>query len=186
METSEERDRRLLERRVERLELLFVQLVCWASAVLIALGTLLPYMPVEESSDEEDVMQRLISVGFAGVTWRNAEGDTEGISIAIGIGFIGLLVCAVAAVFLLYVIGSASATERTRTAINIVATLLTIGTAVAGILFLMGVGSDEVRVGPGYPVFAAGVGIFLLVTMSKLREWWEPSRTSLRLLMLGR
>jgi hypothetical protein len=185
METQLERDSRLLERRVERLELLVVQVVCWAASLALVIGSVLPYMPVEENSGE-DVMERLITVGFSGLAWRDGEGNASGFSITAGIGFLGLMICAAAAVGLMFVIGSASASDRTRRAVNAVAALLTIGTAVAGILYLMGVGSDEVSVGPGFPVFVAGVAGFLLLTVSSLRDWWDPSRKSMRLLTLGR
>ncbi|WP_182525070.1 hypothetical protein [Nocardioides dongkuii] len=186
MEIHTEHDLRLLEGRVDRLERLVVQVACWLTGLFLVVGSLLDYLPLEETSEYDSPMTRLVTVGFEGLSWRDDDGDVEGFTIAVGTGFLGLMVCALAALWVLYVIGSAAPIDRPRKSINLVATLLVVGTLVAGIFYLAAASSDERTVGAGFPVFAAGVAGFLVVTMSPLRDWWEAPRRAMRLAASGR
>jgi MFS family permease len=170
-------DLRILQRRVQTLEDLLLRLLAWGVALLLAVGLVLPYAPVTEESDEDDVLPRLLTAGFRAVTYRNDEGEGDGFSVAVGIGFLGLLALAVVAGFLLAVMASGFASERTVTAATTVGVLLVVGTGIAGLLLLFSLGSDnvEIEAGWGWPVFALGVAAFLAVTRSQtLRELWDP------------
>ncbi|MFW6776119.1 hypothetical protein ACOACO_17685 [Nocardioides sp. CPCC 205120] len=176
METIVERELRLLGQRVERLEGLVVRTVAWASALCLVLGQLLPFIPVNEDSDEEDVMASLLTAGFRALAFRDSEGETDGFSIAAGIGFLGLLLVTVVALYLLSLIASGSATQGTQRVIGVTATLLVVGTVVAGIFALLSLSAEDVGPGWGVVVFAVGVALFLVVAFSGLRDWWEPAR----------
>lgn len=176
---TQQPDLRQLRRRVERLEHLVVQAVCAVAGLFLIVGSLLDYLPVEEGADEDDVMSRLAVVGFEAISFRDDEGRADGFSIAAGIGFLGLLLVTVVVLWLLVVIASTGApTERTARTFGVAVTLLLVGTAVAALFALVGLGSDEIEVGWGILVFAAGGGLCLVLLKSELRHWWDPDLRS--------
>ncbi|MDO9398804.1 MAG: hypothetical protein Q7T71_19845 [Herbiconiux sp.] len=170
-----ERDLRNLAWRVDRLEHLVVQVVCWAAAFLLVLGSLLAYIPAEDGSDADDDLPRLLTTAFKSFGYRDDDGNANGFSITLGIGFLGLMIVAAITLWLLVLIAADEVTERTPRVLRIALILLVIGTCVAGILVLVALGSDEADVGPGLPVFAAGVAASLTLFAPGLRGWWVPA-----------
>jgi hypothetical protein len=170
-----DRDVRLLRQRVERLERLVVQAVCAVAGLALVIGAFLDYLPVKPGAEEDDLMSRLAVVGFEAIRYRDDEGHVDGFGIVVGIGFLGLLLVTVVVLWLLGVIAStSSATKRTGPVFRVAVTLLLIGTAVAGLFALVGLGSDEIEVGWGVVVFAGGGLLSLLLLHDELRGWWDP------------
>ncbi|MFB9312175.1 hypothetical protein [Nocardioides plantarum] len=175
---TEDHDLRALRFRVERLEHLVVQVTCWAACLLLVVGSLLDYITARNGSDEQEVTPRLLTTGFHAIGYRNDEGDTDGFTIAVGIGFLGLMVVTLVVVWLLLAIAAGSTSDRTVRLLGIALTLMLIGTAVAGVFTLIGLGSDDYTgydVGWGIVVFAAGGALCLALFSRDLRRWWDPA-----------
>lgn len=178
METSDQttdRDLRHLEKRVERLEHLVVQTVAWAAGLCLVVGSFLDYIPNAAGSEEtEDAMPRLIAVPFTAFGYRTDDGGADGFAVAAGIGFTGLLLCALIALWLLVVISTGTATERTGRLLGIATSLAAVGTVIAGFFALFALGSDKADVGWGVVVFAIGIALCATLLRSGLRRWWDP------------
>lgn len=177
---TDEQDLRHLKTRLERPEHLVVQVVCWTASLALALGSVLAYLPVTEGADEQDVMPRLLTAGVHSLAFRDNDGNSDGFAITSGIGFLGLILVAGLTIWLMLLIAGGSATDHTGRWLTILTILLVIGTTIAGIFALVGLSSDEIDVGWGVVVFAAGVGLCLLLTRSSLRGWWDPMRGAQR------
>lgn len=156
-----EREVARLEQRIDWIETVMIRLLSGVTGGLLLAGMLTTLWA--EDTDDGFSRVRLVTVGFLSLSEGTEDG---GIWIAIGIGFLGLVVAAAVAVLVCGHQWARAGTETTARVGRIAAGLL-LGGVWVPIVLCLGFDEPDAEIGPGIWLFTAGVLLFALSSFTR-------------------